>query len=229
MPEGVNIEVAQQLNEQAMDTEDIEETPAREFLEIMEALLLALVSIATAWSGYQAARWDGHSALYYGESSKLRAQSSKYATLGTQTRLFDTVTFGSWLQFEAEGKARIAQLFERRFTPAYKRAFDDWLLLNPLLNPQAPPGPAFMPEYHNPLLDRSNALDAQATATFQRGTDARETADSYVRDTLILASVLFLIAIGQRFKVRQVRRTLITVSAFLLVFGIFELTTLPVV
>ena len=30
-----------------------------EVLEIIEALILALVAVATAWSGYQAAKWAG--------------------------------------------------------------------------------------------------------------------------------------------------------------------------
>src|SRR4029450_2027472 len=35
-------------------------------IEIAEAVLLAVVAVATAWSGYQSALWDGHSAKLYG-------------------------------------------------------------------------------------------------------------------------------------------------------------------
>jgi hypothetical protein len=42
----------------------VEEPPAtrrwREVVEILEVLALALAAVATAWSGYQAARGDGH-------------------------------------------------------------------------------------------------------------------------------------------------------------------------
>ena len=37
----------------------------------------------------------------------------------------------------------------RRFSPAYKVAFEAWLATDPLHDPNAPAGPSFMPEYHN--------------------------------------------------------------------------------
>ena len=40
-----------------------------ELIEIVEAILLAIVAVATAWSGYQSARWDGRQAHLYGISS----------------------------------------------------------------------------------------------------------------------------------------------------------------
>ena len=63
MPEELNVEVASTLAENAAieaDTEaQAERARWRERVEIIEAILLAAVAIATAWSGYQAARWDG--------------------------------------------------------------------------------------------------------------------------------------------------------------------------
>jgi len=44
-------------------------------LEIGEAVILAVVAIATAWSWYQAALWTGHQSELYGEASKLRVQA----------------------------------------------------------------------------------------------------------------------------------------------------------
>jgi len=41
-------------------------------IEILEAVILALVALATAWSGFQAAQWDGHQAELYGEANLLR-------------------------------------------------------------------------------------------------------------------------------------------------------------
>ena len=37
-------------------------------IEILEAIILALVALATAWSGFQAAQWNGHQAELYGEA-----------------------------------------------------------------------------------------------------------------------------------------------------------------
>ena len=57
MPEtgGMNIEIAQQLSE-VRRHRGPEPSRIHEILEIVEAILLALVACGTAWSGYQAAR-----------------------------------------------------------------------------------------------------------------------------------------------------------------------------
>ena len=51
-----------------------------------------------------------------------------------------------------------------------------------------------MPSYHNPNQDMANRLNALAAATFDESTAARDNADKYVRDTVLFASVLFLVA-----------------------------------
>jgi hypothetical protein len=225
MPEGASIEVAHDLTEK--DTEQ-KESAGIEILEIMEAILLAVVAIATAWGGYQAATWDGKNALYYGEASRDRTTANKQATLGGQQLVYDSLTFNSWLQARLVGQKTVEAAFVHRFTPAYKIAFDAWLRTNPFHNPHAVPGPRFMPQYHNAQLDQSASLEKQASARFQQGTDAREIGDVYVRNTVYLASILFLVAISQRFKVRRIRRALLGLAFALLVVGLFALLTHPI-
>ena len=77
MPEagGVNIEVAHHLSKAHKD-ESAEPSHLNRIVEILEALVLALVACATAWSGYQAALWGSEQSVLYGRSSKLRVQSS---------------------------------------------------------------------------------------------------------------------------------------------------------
>jgi hypothetical protein len=126
-----------------------------ERVEILEAILLAVVAVATAWSGYQTARWDGRQAHLYGLSSKARAAENRASTLSGQQRLYDTSTFGFWLQEKAQGDHEAAALFERRFRPEYRRAFTPWLRTDPLHNPRAPVGPIFMPQYRNAAAGRA--------------------------------------------------------------------------
>ena len=72
MAEDLNAEIAGSLAE----SKDAHTQPAKsgweERVEIPEALLLAVVAVATAWSGYKAARWDGRQAEPYGEASTIR-------------------------------------------------------------------------------------------------------------------------------------------------------------
>ena len=66
-------------------------------IEIIEALILALVAVATAWSGYQAAKWAGMRAENYAQASRLRVTAEGLATLAGQERIYDSDTFNSWL------------------------------------------------------------------------------------------------------------------------------------
>src|SRR5437667_9249184 len=77
-----------------------------EAIEIIEALILALVAVATAWSGYQAAEWAGKRAQQYAEASRLRVTAEGLATLTGQERIYDSDTFNSWIAAKLDGKEK---------------------------------------------------------------------------------------------------------------------------
>jgi hypothetical protein len=229
VPEGPsNIEIAHQLHERAEA-----EAPHRHsrrgefFIEIGEALLLALVAVVTAWSGYQAARWDGREAKLYGESSKIRFRATFLNTRGGQKQIYDSTTVNYWLQAKLTGNEKLARAYTKRFLPEFRPAFRAWLKTDPLHNPNAPAGPIFMPQYHNTLQERASALDARATEVFDQGTKSRETGDKYVRATVLLATVLFLIALSQRFRLHGVRVAILTVALVILAIVLGVLITYP--
>ena len=225
MPEDLNVELAHKLSEQ--ENEAARHERWHEILEILEVVMLAVVAIATAWSGFQAAKWDSHQALLYGESSRDRFQADDLSTAGGQTLVSDSAGFNSWLQAHQAGDQKAMTIYERRFTPAYHVAFEAWLKTDPFNNPKAPPGPAFMPEYKNPQKDQAAQLNEDASKKFDEGTDARENADKYVRDTVLFASVLFLIAMAQRMKQRGTKLSLNIIAGALLVFVVISVAALP--
>src|SRR5664280_2832324 len=79
MPEGggSNIEIAHHLTERKEESGP--QMPRA--VEIAEAIVLAIVAITTAWSGYQAALWTGHQSKLYGLASKQRVQAARRKTL----------------------------------------------------------------------------------------------------------------------------------------------------
>src|SRR6201993_4185439 len=85
-----------------------------EVIEIIEALILALVAVATAWSGYQAAEWAGKRAELYAKANRLRVTAEGLATLAGQERIYVSETFDSWLAAKLDDKAQAAEFFERR-------------------------------------------------------------------------------------------------------------------
>src|SRR5213079_1002476 len=97
-----------------------------EVIEIIEALILALVAVATAWSGYQAASWAGSRAEEYAKANRLRVTAEGLATLAGEERIYDSDTFNSWLTATLDGKEQAASFFERRFRGEYRPAFTAW-------------------------------------------------------------------------------------------------------
>ena len=198
-----------------------------ETIEILEAILLAVVAIATALSGYQAALFDGESAKEYATSSRLRAESVEKHLESNQVAAYNANTLNAWLQADVAGDAALMAVLEKRFTPEYADAFEAWIELDPLTNPEAPAGPRFMPDYEDPLAEEAKELGAEATHAFDLGVSTRATGEKYVRVTVILAASLFLIAIGQRFKVRGVRHSVNYVAGALLVYCLYLIATYP--
>ena len=227
MPEDLNVEIAGAIAEAG----DAHAQPARsrreKVVEILEAVLLAIVAIATAWSGYQAARWDGRQAELYGEDAAIRIRADQLLTLGGQQRLLDVTTFNTWIEARYEGRSELAALYERRFSPEFKIAFDAWLATDPFSNPDAPPGPSFMPEYVNAQIQRGSELNERATHVFDEGTAARSRADDYIRTTVVLATVLFLLALSQRFRILQVRIGVLVLAGGLMLYGLITILTFP--
>ena len=220
---GSNIEVAQHLSEHKASLQSL----GLEIVEIAEAVVLALVAIATAWSGYQAALWTGHQAELYGQASKLRVEAEGAATYANQERLYNASTVAEWLTAEAHGDKKLADIFERRFLPEFRPAFEAWKNTDPINNPNAPPGPQLMAEYRSSKTEESAKLNDQATEVFEQGTRARQRSDEYVRVTVTLATVLLLIAISQRFRTRSVRFGLLVIAVLLLCFPVYHIFMLP--
>jgi hypothetical protein len=222
---GANIEIAHHLNEG--DEHKGPKSRRQEVLEVAEAIVLALVAICTAWSGYQAAKWDGLQDELYEKSTRLRVEAQGLATRGGQEQIYDASTVVEWLKAKSAGDEKLAQLFERRFRPEFREAFDAWVKTDPLNNPDAPPGPLVMKEYHNAHSEHSVEKGNEATEAFERGAAARATSDKYVRVTVVLATVLLLVAISQRFKTHGVRMGLAIVAFVLICFPLVRLLLLP--
>jgi hypothetical protein len=221
-----NIEIANKLCEK--DEKKTPRSSRSEFIiEILEATILALVAVSTAFSGYQAAQWDGLQAESYAVASTLDLKANGLELSDGQDVIYNTNTLNAWLSADMHGEEQIMNFYERRFLPEYKIAFDAWIKLDPINNSQAPPGPRYMPEYHSSKMDEANNLAEEAVAKFNEGTKARSTADNYIRTTVFLATVLVLMAISQRFEIRSIRTGLIILSFGLLSFGIVSLFMLP--
>jgi hypothetical protein len=220
-------EVGKEIGEHGKHAEDAHADRRDRLLSITEALLLSLVAVLAAYSGYAAAKWGTESSVSLAKASALRTKANRADLEALQLRTLDSVSFNAWFTAFTAGNASAERLAERRLRPGYRPAFHAWLATDPAHNPNAPPGPAYMPQYVIPQEVASKAYDAQADAAFAKGSAAGATGDKYVRDTVFLATVLFLVGISSHFPLRQARYGLITIGGLLLVFSVVQLLGLP--
>lgn len=228
MAEGLSAgEVGKEIGEHKHAAGDPPKDRRDRLLTVTEALLLSLVAVLAAYSGYAAAKWGTYSSVSLAKASAARTKANRADLEGLQIRTLDSVSFNAWFSAFTAGNAAAERLAEKRLRPGYRPAFYAWLATDPAHNPHAPPGPSYMPQYVIPQERAANAGDAQADASFATGSDAGATGDKYVRDTVFLATVLFLVWISGHFPLRQARYGLIGVGALILGFAVVQLLGLP--
>jgi hypothetical protein len=242
MPEGLSpSEVGKEISEHRHKVEEQEQEQEKEqgekpdteakgherWLTITEALLLAVVAILAAWSGFASAKWSTHSSLSLAKASAARTEANRAAYQAADLKNFDSLTFNAWFTAYVAHNKVAMRVAEGRFRPVFDTAFKAWLTTHPFTNPNAPKGPTYMPQYKQPELALSNALDNRASNYYALGELAGSNADGYVRTTVYLATVLFLVGISGHFKVRGARMALIGVAGVILVFSVFALIVAP--
>jgi hypothetical protein len=198
------------------------------WLELCAVLLLSLTTLATAWSGYQAARWSGEQSQLYARASATRIKSQQQSTLAGQQRIDDLLYFNGWLDAREAGNARLAAIYRGRFRPEFVPAFKAWIAQRPFTNPDAIAGPLYMPQYKPVELARAKALDDAADELYREGTKAKSNDDRYILSTVFFAAVLFFAGISLRLDWRPLRIVVLAVAGLLLIGGAIFVFTLPV-
>jgi hypothetical protein len=237
MSEGLNpIEAGKKLHEhgeqmrgqpEAGDGHGKVEDRHSRIVQICEAVLLALVTVTAAWAGYSAAKWGTASRVDIAQSSTLRNLATRDDLTAISLRNFDASTFNAWFIAFTLNSPQKEAIAVRRFRPQFLVAFNAWIATDPLHNPHAPPGPTYMPQYKLPAQAQANTLDNDADTKFNAGNQAGLVGDNYVRITVFLAAVLFLVGIGSSFKLNGVRYALITFGSVLLILSIVLILQQP--
>jgi hypothetical protein len=109
---------------------------------IAEAVLLSVVALLAAWSGYSAAKWGTESSLSLAKASSTRTKASLALIQANQIRTLDSVSFNAAETAYAAHNTKIYRLALRRLRPGYRPAFYAWIALRPLTNLKAPPDPS---------------------------------------------------------------------------------------
>jgi hypothetical protein len=198
-------------------------------LSIIEAVMLAIVALLAAYTGFASAKWNTESSVQLAQASAARTEANRAALNAQNLKNFDSTTFNTWFTAYVAGDATAEAVAVRRFRPAFKVAYDAWLATDPFTNAKAPPGPTFMPQYKQPELAVSAQLDKKATEAYTNGVEAGSNADNYIRDTIYLATILFLIGISGHFRFLRIRVALVSLGGLMMILAIFQIATSPAI
>jgi hypothetical protein len=202
--------------------------PRRDWLEIIAAIVLSLAAVATAWSSYQATRWNGETTKASSRVNAVRIEAARAAgTANTETQV-DLAAFIQWVDARATRETELEDFYEARFRDEFRPAFDAWLATDPFTDPDAPPTPFPMEEYQLESRATAERLDAEAeslSATVRRNV---QRAGNYVLAVVLFAVALFFAGMSAKLAGRGARTTLLAVSGVIFLGAVAWIATFPV-
>ena len=200
----------------------------RDWVEIGATVLLALAAVATAWSSYQASRWNGEQAKTAGSVNKTRILAARSAGLANSQQQVDVATFIQWVDSYANGETRLMRFYRKRFRPEFSPAFNAWIATKPLETKGAPPTPFAMPQYRLAAREEATRLDrtadelsAQVHRNIQRSTD-------YVLGVVLFAVALFFAGMSTKLPSPGQRKAMLVMGCIIFLGTAVWIATSPV-
>jgi hypothetical protein len=197
-------------------------------LELIATLLLALATVATAWSSYEASRWNAEQAKAGARANALRISSAKADALANADSQIDVATFISWVDAYAHHEAKLADFYLRRFRSEFKPAVDAWITTRPLQNPHAPLTPFAMPQYRLAAREQAQDADAQAAALTAKALRDIQRSTNYILCAVLFAAALFFAGMSARLTSTTLRRVVLAIGVVVFLATLGWLTTYPV-
>ena len=200
----------------------------RNRVEVVATVLLALATVATAWSGYQSTRWNGEQAKAGGRANALRIESAKAAGLANTQTSIDVATFTQWANAYAQDQTRLADFYFKRFREEFRPAVDAWVATKPLKNPGAPLTPFVMPEYKLKARADAERLEAGANAFAASVLRNIQRASNYVLGVVLFASALFFAGISTKLTTPRLRVVMLWIGCTIFLCTAVWMATSPI-
>ena len=95
--------------------------PRRDWVEIVATVLLALAAVATAWSSYQANRWNGETTKATGRVNALRIDAARAQGLAEGQTQVDIAMFIQWVNANATDENELDDFYLAGSDPSSAR------------------------------------------------------------------------------------------------------------
>jgi hypothetical protein len=218
----------------------------RELFELIATILLALAAVATAWAGFESAKWGGVQATNFSQAGASRTESVRFSTQAGQLTQLDVSTYINWLNAAVED-IRVGDIPEveagTRYEPTegtpsgfffvrmrdeFRPALDAWLDADPFDDPNAPPTPFAMPEYQLESAAQAEEFEDKADGLATEAGEANQISDNYVISAVLFATSLFFAAMASKLRSKRYQNAALGL-AFLVFFGtLLYVLSLPI-
>ncbi|MGV8966381.1 MAG: hypothetical protein ACOH2F_08875 [Cellulomonas sp.] len=224
----------------AQDVDDVDQLRRR--LELVATALLALATLLTAWSAFQATKWSGVQANNYSAASAARTESVRASNTANSLTTIDVNTFVAWVTAVADERGGASPSAEpytpqpgtlsgflyERFRDEFRPAVDAWLATRPLLSPDAPPTPFAMPEYRLAETTEAAAFAREADDRSAEARRANQRGDNYVLLTVLFVTVSLFAGSSTKLDVARGQQFLLALAVLVLVGATIALIRFPV-
>ena len=185
-------------------------------VEVVATVLLSLAAVATAWSGYQATRWNGEQAKASSRTNAIRVEAARAQGLAESQTQVDVATFIQWVDAYALNRTELVDFYFKRFRAEFRPAVNAWLATRPLKNPKAPLTPFAMPQYKLAAAAEAKRLDAEAEVSSATVRQNIQRASNYILGVVLFSVSLFFA--GMSTKLTDIRLRTITLAIGCVIF-----------
>jgi hypothetical protein len=184
----------------------------RDWVEVAATVLLAFAAVATAWSSYQATRWNGEQAKASAKVNKTRIEAARASGLANAQQQVDVATYMQWVDSYARDETELQTFYRERFRPEFTPAFNAWIATKPLKTKGAPLTPFAMPEYRLAARAEAGRLDENAEALSAEVRRDIQRASNYVLGVVLFAVALFFAGMSTKLTARGLRKSMLVVG-----------------
>jgi len=202
-------------------------THRRDWVEVGATILLALAAVATAWSSYQATRWNGEQAKTSGRVNATRIEAARASDLANAQQQVDVATFMQWVDSYARDETELVNFYRERFREEFKPAFNAWVATKPLQTEDAPLTPFAMPQYRLAAKAEAGRLDRTAEELAAEVRRDIQRASNYVLGVVLFAVALFFAGMSTKLTAPGLRMTLVAIGCLLFLGTAAWIATFP--
>lgn len=196
---------------------------------LMAAIVLSCATLASAWSGFQAAEWNGIYSSQSRASNTARLEAARQSDIADRQMSSDVLIFATWLEADLNGNEKLAGEITLRFPAHFTTAFESWRSGPIGQDGHLPDGTPFdEASYVLPTQAAADTANEQATQAVVAADTAAMYSSRYVLTTVLFASVLFLAGIAAKLTNLRLAHAVVVLAGITLAGAVVVLATLPI-